>query len=204
MACTTDVFLSHNWGNDQSGRDNHSRVSLINKELQDIGYQTWFDGDRLKGNLFEKMAQGIENTQSVIVFITQKYIDKVNGENAGDNCKREFNYAAVKKTSSNMIAVLMEKEMCDTRKWNGPVALLLSSKMYIDMSGDLKKKTYLSQQMNLLKEELQSMGIHPTKSNNVNMSTAPGICFFNFLFGIWVKFKCIFQLPKYFMTHSER
>ena len=203
MAHTADVFLSHNWGVDNSGRDNHFRVSLINKELQDIGYKTWFDGDRMKGDLFKQMSQGIENTQSVIVFITQKYIDKVDGDNAGDNCKNEFNYAAIKKTSSNMVAVLMEREMRDTRKWTGPVGLHLSTKMYIDMSGDLKKKTYLSQQMNLLKEELQFMGIHPTNSNDINMPATPGTCFFNFLFKIRVKFNCVFHLAKYFMTHSK-
>ena len=53
MAHTADVFLSHNWGVDNSGRDNHFRVSLINKELQYIGYKTWFDGDRMKGDLFK-------------------------------------------------------------------------------------------------------------------------------------------------------
>ena len=107
MAHTADVFLSHNWGVDNSGRDNHFRVSLINKELQDIGYKTWFDGDRMKGDLFKQMSQGIENTQSVIVFITQKYIDKVKGENVGDECKRKLNYTAARKTSSNMALVLM-------------------------------------------------------------------------------------------------
>ena len=134
------------------------------------------------------MAQGIENAQGVIVFITQRYNDKVNGENAGYNCKREFSYAAVKKTSSDMVAVVMEREMCETRKWTGPVGLHLSSKIYIDMSEDLKSKTYLSQQMNRLKEELEFMGTHPANSNSMNMPAAPGICFFSFLFKIWVKF----------------
>ena len=134
------------------------------------------------------MAQGIENTQGVIVFITQRYNDTVNGENAGYNCKREFSYAAVKKTSSDMVAIVMEREMCETRKWTGPVGLHLSSKIYIDMSEDLKSKTYLSQQMNRLKEELEFMGTHPANSNSMNMPAAPGICFFSFLFKIWVKF----------------
>ena len=203
MEDTTDVFLSHNYGVDNSGRDNHFRVLLINKELKGIGYNTWFDGECMKGDLFKQMSPGIENTQCVIVFITQKYIDKVGGDNAGDNCKNEFNYAAIKKTSSNMVAVLLEREMRDTRKWTGPVGLHLSTKMYIDMSGDLTKRTYLSQQVNRLKEELQFMGIHPTYSNNINMPAAPGTCFFNFLFKIRVKFNCVFHLAKYFMTHSE-
>ena len=59
----------------------------------------------MRGDIFEKMAEGIELTKSVIVFITQKYLDKVNGENASDNCKREFNYAVIKKTSSKEIYV---------------------------------------------------------------------------------------------------
>lgn len=29
---TTDVFLSHNWGTDELGRNNHQRVLIINKE----------------------------------------------------------------------------------------------------------------------------------------------------------------------------
>ena len=85
----------------------HFRVPLIIKEFQDIGYQTWFDGSRMKGDRFQQMAQGIQNTQSVIVFITQKYIDKVKGENVGDECKRKLNYTAARKTSSNMARVLM-------------------------------------------------------------------------------------------------
>ena len=82
----------------------------------------------------------------------------------------------------------MEKEMWDTRKWTRPVGLELSSKMYVDMSGDLEDKTYLNQQMNRLKEELKFIGINPINSNNINIPAAPGICFINFLFIIWVKF----------------
>ena len=30
----TDVFLTHDWGKDELGRDNHARVSKINTALQ--------------------------------------------------------------------------------------------------------------------------------------------------------------------------
>lgn len=59
MATGTDVFLCHNWGSDESGRDNHQRVSLINKELLQGGYKTWFNEDKMTGNIDEKMARGI-------------------------------------------------------------------------------------------------------------------------------------------------
>ena len=39
----TDVFLSHNWGPDESGRDNHERVSKLNEALKSKGIKTWFD-----------------------------------------------------------------------------------------------------------------------------------------------------------------
>ena len=39
----TEVFLSHNWGDDDLGRDNHERVVQINDLLVDAGYVTWCD-----------------------------------------------------------------------------------------------------------------------------------------------------------------
>ena len=60
MAPGTDIFLSYNWGEDESGRDNHERVSLINRELQKMGYQTWFDVEDMRGGVVQKMSQGIE------------------------------------------------------------------------------------------------------------------------------------------------
>ena len=70
MTHNTYIFLSHNWGIDKLGKDNHCRVSLINKGLQNFGYQTWFDEDRMRGDIFEKMAKGIEHKKNSIVFIT--------------------------------------------------------------------------------------------------------------------------------------
>ena len=144
MAHTAHAFICHNWGVDKFRYLNHFCVPLIIKELQDISHQIWFDGARMKGDHFEQMAQGIQNTQSVIVFITQKYIEKVKGDNVGDDCKQEFSYALVRKTSSNMALALMVREMCKTWKWTGPVPLNLSRKIYFDMSGELKNKTYFS------------------------------------------------------------
>lgn len=32
----TDVFLTHDWGKDELGRDNHSRVAAVNDGLKAI------------------------------------------------------------------------------------------------------------------------------------------------------------------------
>ena len=70
----------------------------------------------------------------------------------------------------------MEKYICETRKWTGSAGLHLSSKIYIEMSGELKSKPFFSQKMNRLKEELQFVGIHRTNCININMLAAPGTC----------------------------
>ena len=162
MALGTDVFLSHNWGKDETGHDNHERVSLINKELQKMGYQTWFDAECMSGGIVERMSQGIEQTKGVIVFITRRYHDKVNSMNASDNCQLEFNYASRKKTRLKMVAVVMESCMRDTSRWTGSIGMHLGGELYVDMSGDLKNRTYLNEQRKVLQKELQSRGIQPT------------------------------------------
>lgn len=76
-----DVFLSHNWGNDTYGRDNHARVERLREELESKGIKTWCDEYEMKGNtIFEPIAEGIDNSKKVIVFVTEEYIKKANGE----------------------------------------------------------------------------------------------------------------------------
>ena len=111
MSHQTDVFLSHNWGKDELGCDNHVRVLKINEELKKRGYRTWFDEERMKGHIVNRMAEGIKQTTGIIVFITKKYHDKVTGGTANDNCRREFDYAVRTRTSSKMVAVVMEQDL---------------------------------------------------------------------------------------------
>ena len=159
----TDVFLSHNWGNDESGRDNHQRVSLINRDLNNLGYQTWFDEEKMSGSIVHAMGKGIDETNGAIVFITKRYLEKVNGNKADDNCKLEFNYAARRKTTTKMVPVVMEESMREQKTWTGTVGIILGGELYIDMSGDLENRTYLRKQVKKLQKEMQSKGIqsHP-------------------------------------------
>ena len=159
MAYPTGVFLSHNWGKDESGRNNHQRVSVINKELKKIGYQTWFDEEKMTGSIVPTMSQGIDESNGVIIFITKRYLEKVNGSKRDDNCKLEFDYASRRKTSSKMVPVLMEKSVGEPKNWTSSVGMILGGELYIDMSGDLENRAYLCEQMDLLRKELQSKGI---------------------------------------------
>jgi hypothetical protein len=81
------VFLTHDWGEEAK---NHRRVSKINDILKSkYGLITWFDEDRMEGNIRNKMAKGIENSLSMIMFITSRYERKVTegDDDIRDNCK---------------------------------------------------------------------------------------------------------------------
>ena len=69
-----DVFLTHNWGNDENGRNNHERVAMVNATLKSRGFKTWFDEDRMSGHIVEQMCNGIENSRAALVFVTKRYL----------------------------------------------------------------------------------------------------------------------------------
>lgn len=90
MGSRTDVFLSHNWGEDEYGWENRDQVSLINTELTKYGYKTWFDDQKMWGNINGRISKGIVHTKGVIVFLKKKYHRKVGDEKKYDNCQKEF------------------------------------------------------------------------------------------------------------------
>ena len=136
----TDVFLTHNWGENEA---NHKRVARINAALQQqANIICWFDSDRMRGNIVSQMTSGIDKAQLVIVFITQDYIEKVRqNKNPNDNCKIEFEYAFRRKTRENMICVVMDADVPPQREWQGPVGACLGGELYIDFTNDDKFDT---------------------------------------------------------------
>jgi CRP-like cAMP-binding protein len=136
------AFLTHDWGVDGSGRNNHARVSRINDMLKARGIVTWFDEERMEGNIQLQMCAGIDQSSVCVVFITRNYIQKVGGENMADNCKKEFEYSERRKTQEGMIPVMMEElsgeaaAYRDPSVWGGPVGMCLGGQLYVDLSGD--------------------------------------------------------------------
>ena len=82
------------------------------------------------------MCSGIDRTQAVLVFVTKNYVNKVAGTDTRDNCKKEFQYAELKKSAQFMIPVVMEPSMRKTSTWSGPVAMNLGGTLYVDYSSD--------------------------------------------------------------------
>ncbi|OQR87763.1 NHL repeat containing protein [Achlya hypogyna] len=130
------VFLSHDWGTDEAGRDNHTRVSIVNDALKAKGIVTWFDGDRMAGNIKKKMADGIEGSALAVIFITQRYMEKVNGSNENDNCQLEFTMISDTQTRARMIPIVMEARMRAQKEWHGAFKLSLATLLYMDFTGD--------------------------------------------------------------------
>ncbi|KAJ1410898.1 hypothetical protein B484DRAFT_402809, partial [Ochromonadaceae sp. CCMP2298] len=143
LARRTDVFLTHDWGH-EGGVDNHERVKQINRLLQEMGLKTWFDEEMMQGNIQQQMAEGIDNAQCVVVFITKRYTEKVNGDTEGDNCKLEFMHASRIKTPKRMIPVVMEVGMRNTISWGSIVSMNIGGRLYVDMSDTLDNPALLA------------------------------------------------------------
>ena len=71
--------------------------------VRDEGLLPWFDEERMEGNVVKQMCEGIDASAIIVVFVTSRYAAKVAGDNAADNCQKEFNYACLKKTNANMV-----------------------------------------------------------------------------------------------------
>ena len=84
-----DCFLTHDWGKDELGRDNHARVAGICRALKSAGYSPWFDEERMRGDINTAMSSAIAKSKCMVVFITQRYVEKASGNGpngANDNC----------------------------------------------------------------------------------------------------------------------
>jgi len=48
------LLLTHSWGADSQGRDNHERVAHIDSALKGVGKKTWFkEENQLTGNAIQ-------------------------------------------------------------------------------------------------------------------------------------------------------
>jgi hypothetical protein len=58
----------------------------------------------MEGEIDRAMIKGINASRVFILFITDRYLKKVNGDDVTDNCRKEFNYAILEKTSARMVS----------------------------------------------------------------------------------------------------
>ena len=135
------VFITHDWGTDENGRNNHETIRMLNEALKARGIITWFDDDKMEGDIVQQMTDGIQKSACVLVVITQRYMEKVDGTNDNDNCKIEFGFAQRNKGASKMIPLPVEPRCMSPQAWTGPVGGILGGQLYqanlsFDISAD--------------------------------------------------------------------
>lgn len=121
------VFASHDWGLDGA---NHRKVAQVVEELNRRGLDVWFDETHMRGNLLDSICSGIDSSDVVLIFVTRRYLSKVESGDDRDNVRREFMYASAR--PDRMIPVRFDAELPTV--WSGPVALLLGSHLYVDLT----------------------------------------------------------------------
>lgn len=136
------TFLTHDWGVDALGRNNHARVSLVNDRLKAAGIATWFDEEKMRGDINKQMADGVSASAAVVAFISKRYVEKAfgNGPNgSNDNCKNEFDGALLTPTLcvDKIISVMMEPRCRAPQSWpSRAVQGKLGPKLYIDFASN--------------------------------------------------------------------
>ena len=132
-----DIFISHAWGTDSNGRDNHLRCKKIADFL--ILTESLFFG-------FVTIMNCINNALVVLICLTEKYFDKINNavtENkTNDNCFKEWNYSMFKQ--KKIIPVILDKSSSELYlNKGGIIQMYLSSCMFINFSNNFKDDSTL-------------------------------------------------------------
>lgn len=133
MAQRRQLFLSHAWG---PGAKTHGTVVRIADQLRGKGWTVWLDAtDLLGGNIDALMADGIEEVDIFLVFLTKEYLQKVheavrNGSTV-DNCAKEWRCAVAR--NKRILPVVLDPDLLQTALWPpGVVTLHLAGTLYVD------------------------------------------------------------------------
>ena len=127
----THAFFTYDWSINEDGSNNHEICKMIAANLKAKGLIIWFDEDEMHGDIRQAVADGIDNTSCVVVFITKRYVEKVGSGNTSDNCCFEFKCAHRK----FLLAVVMEDRMMENpASWMGIVGGAVGGNVFINMT----------------------------------------------------------------------
>ncbi|CAK8687232.1 unnamed protein product [Clavelina lepadiformis] len=109
------IMISYNWN------DSKDLAHKISDELSAAGYKVWIDKNEMRGDIYDKMYEAVDNAYLVLMFLSENY-------KLSENCKREGKLAADKR--KRIIPIITH----DNYKMDGWTALLVSAKLYYDFS----------------------------------------------------------------------
>mmetsp|Transcript_12831 Transcript_12831/g.15935 ORF Transcript_12831/g.15935 Transcript_12831/m.15935 type:complete len:434 (+) Transcript_12831:823-2124(+) len=160
-----DCFLAHDWGASGLGHPTHRTVQYICSMLRRNNFKPWFDEDNMGTNLAESMVTGIDGSHCVVVFISERYGQRVKDMNT--NCSKEFRYALDKMdVNSQIIPVILDEHMTALDNWDGQLKFHLGPLLFIDMSTPEKMEKNLPSLFARIQE------CYPVQNSSVEMEGA--------------------------------
>jgi len=119
------------------GRILHERASRINDFLRAAGCTTWFSAERVQGNVLDTTCAAIDESDIVLVLVSQRSLDRVAGKNgAYDSLKKEFEYAERTKGADRLVPIVLDPNARTSRDWGGGIGMVLGSRPFTDLSVD--------------------------------------------------------------------
>eukprot|EP00873_Tetraselmis_striata_P044489 jgi/Tetstr1/464753/TSEL_009500.t1 len=120
------------------------------------------------------MAVGIGRSRGVVVFVTKRYHDKVVGGDSHDNCQYEYELALSHKGKARMVAVVMEREMLNTKEWIDSM-IALGGSLYVDLTDlDQLSEEQLERQLRDTLLKIVTPWLSPRNPNPEGPETQPG------------------------------
>eukprot|EP00794_Sanderia_malayensis_P012816 gene12816-14129_t len=129
------VMLSYQW-------NSQKEVVRIKERLEADGYDVWMDVDDMQGNIYQRMAEAVQEAAVIVVFMTEKYEQSV-------NCNKEIQFAQVKQKS--IVPVKLEKNYSPS----AALGLLVAGSLYIDFTDETRFEANIA---SLKKEINAAMG----------------------------------------------
>ncbi|XP_066925865.1 uncharacterized protein [Clytia hemisphaerica] len=116
------IMISYQW-------DSQPEAIRIKDALEADGYDVWMDLDDMRGNIYQKMAEGVENAAVILVCMSTKYENSV-------NCNRELQFSQDKR--KQLIPIMIEAGY----RPGGALGLIIAGLKYVDFSnpGDFDDK----------------------------------------------------------------
>ena len=134
------IMISYQW-------DSQKDVLRIKETLDKLGYKVWMDIDQMRGNIYQKMSEGVENSDVIVVCMSAKY-------QTSECCNRELQYA--QDMRKKIIPIKIEKGYVP----HGALGLIVSGALYVDFSDPLKFDEKFSA---LLGEINNSLGVQDNR-----------------------------------------
>ena len=106
---------------------------MIEEELRGRGLTTCVDKSSqpspYSNERKAKMQDDISKSDSILIFVTSKFMSKVNGmDGNNDMCKLEYDYA-LKSASSKLVIVILEERMRNISQWKGALRCLSCNRL---------------------------------------------------------------------------